>query len=68
MTDEKQPDTFHVSFDTKTNPGFVRSVKITITEDLLMSDESVRIDLANHPLYPKLEKYVRDNPSRGGRK
>lgn len=67
VTDKKQPDTFHVSFDTKANPGFVRSVKITITEDLIMDDEVVRIDLADHPLYLKLEEYVRSNP-RGKRK
>lgn len=53
---------YHVAFDTRSRPGYVVTTKIVISNDVLASsDESVRIDLVNHPLYPDLEKYVLAN-------
>lgn len=53
---------FHISFDTRHSAGYIKSVKIVITEDIVDLDETVRIDLRDHPLYPALHKYCRDNP------
>lgn len=55
-------NTFHISFDTRTGAGLIRSVKVTLEEDLIDMDDSVRIDLAEHPLYKKLQTYVKENP------
>lgn len=54
---------FHISFDTKKTPGYIKAVKITIEEDVMVDlDEQVRIDLADHPLYKALQHYVKANP------
>lgn len=58
----KKTDIFHVSFDTKTRPGCLSAVRVILTEDIVMDDETVRIDLADHPLYLKLQEYVKSNP------
>lgn len=59
-TNNKQ--TYHVAFDTKTRPGFVLAVKVTIETDVVMDDETVNIGLADHPLYKDLQHYVKANP------
>ncbi|TXH35320.1 MAG: hypothetical protein E6Q98_16135 [Rhodospirillaceae bacterium] len=59
----KPANTFHISFDTKSvGPAFIKTVKVTIEEDVMDQDDAVRIDLADHPLYPALQAYVRSNP------
>ena len=55
-------NTFFVSIDTKSGGGYIKGVKVTIEEDVIDLDESVRIDLADHPLYAQLQRYVRSNP------
>ena len=59
----KASDVFHVSFDTESRPGYVTAVKVTLSEDIVMDDETVSVALADHPLYKKLEAYVLANPS-----
>lgn len=54
---------FHISFNTVGNAGYIKAVKVTIEEDMLpATDEEFRIDLADHPLYKALQRYVRSNP------
>lgn len=53
---------FHISFNTKGHAGYIKAVKVTITEDALDTTDEVRIDLADHPLYPALQQYVKANP------
>lgn len=55
-------NTFFVEFDSKNSAGYIKGVKVTIEADILHIDESVRIDLADHPLYPALQRYVVNNP------
>ncbi len=54
-------NTFHVAFRT-TSEGYLKTTKITIEEDVMDAMDSARIDLAEHPLYPDLQAYVRNNP------
>ena len=51
--------TFFIDFDTQEMPGKIVATRVTL-ERVIVSDESVsfRVDLADHPLYPKLERYV----------
>lgn len=53
---------FHISFTTMGDSGYLKSVKVTIEEDVMESMDAVRIDLAEHPLYKDLQAYVRSNP------
>lgn len=53
---------FFISFDSTNSSGYIKGVKVTIEEDIVDVDESVRIDLADHPLYGQLQRYVRSNP------
>ena len=55
-------NTFHIQFNTRGNGGYMKAVKVTIEEDVIDLSESVRIDLADHPLYPALQNYVKSNP------
>lgn len=53
---------FHVSFNTNGNGGYIKAVKVTIENDVMDALDSVRIDLADHPLYKDLQAYVLANP------
>jgi len=53
-----------VSFDTKDMPGKIKSVRVELSTYVLGPNDSVRVDLKDHPLYPQLEAYVLANPSR----
>jgi hypothetical protein len=56
-------DKYHISFDTKSNPGKVEAVTVSLSLDTLVDDDrKVRIDLAEHPLYKDLQQYVLANP------
>lgn len=55
-------NTFHISFETRGHAGYIKTVKVTIEEDVLDAADSVRIDLADHPLYKALQGYVLSNP------
>lgn len=55
-------DVFHVSFDTEKRPGYLTAVRVVISEDIVMVDETVCIALVDHPLYKKLQEYVLANP------
>ncbi|MDP3579152.1 hypothetical protein [Methyloversatilis sp.] len=55
-------NTFLIEFDSKNSAGYIKGVKVTIEADIVDVDESVRIDLADHPLYRALQRYVLNNP------
>lgn len=54
---------YHVHFDTKSLKGALKTVKVTLENDVISGNQEARVDLADHPLYPYLEQYVLDNPS-----
>jgi hypothetical protein len=58
----KKSDIFHISFDTKDPSGYLRAVRVILSEDIVMDDETVSINLTDHPLYLKLQEYVKANP------
>lgn len=51
---------FHIKFDTMTS-GCLKTVKITIEEDVMEPLDTARVDLADHPLYLDLQQYVLSN-------
>lgn len=55
------PREYYIAFDTLPD-GYLKGVKVTIEEDVLDAMDTVRIDLANDPLYKKLKTYVKNNP------
>lgn len=57
-------DTFHVAFDTLEMPGAIVATTVRLTKEIGRDGDTFRVDLAAHPLYPDLEKYVLANPSR----
>jgi len=57
-----------VSFDTKEIPGKIACVRVSLDKIFIGMNDSVRIDLVDHPLYGHLERYVKDNPSNGKKK
>lgn len=42
--------------------GLLRMTVVTLGHEVLAMDESTRVDLASHPLYKELQKYVLNNP------
>jgi hypothetical protein len=76
MTMAEQEKVFHIAFWTEKHPpeagtippGWLSGVKVTIEMDALPPEngkfaESYNVALADHPLYPYLERYVLRNPS-----
>lgn len=53
---------FHISFNTTGRGGYLKTVKITIENDVMDAMDEARIDLCDHPLYPALQAYVKANP------
>lgn len=71
MADSLQPtNVFCVAFETrdpktgKQHAGYVKAVQVTIEHVVMDTMDSARVDLADHPLYAELERYVLSNPSR----
>lgn len=68
-----QKGEYHIAFDTKSTPGFLRSVKVTLELDMLPDDtgmpadqqEKYNIALCDHPLYAELRRYCEANPPGG---
>lgn len=57
---------YWVSFNTDTvkKTGILTGTKVTLETGTLGPDETARVDLADHPLYPELRKYCLSNPPR----
>lgn len=62
--DTKPPRSYIVAASTKDVPktGLVRVTKVTVETDFMAMGESMRIDLADDPLYKDLQGYVLGNP------
>lgn len=62
---QRQPlpptDEFCVDFRT-TPEGYIIATRIRIDEHVMDAADAARVDLADHPLYKKLQRYVEDNP------
>ena len=60
----KKPEdnTYCIEFDTEDMPGLVKATQVELRTVILHNDDSVRIDLAEHPLYRQLQEYVLSNP------
>lgn len=54
--------TFAITFDTRSHPGFVHVVQIMISEDVMMDDDVVSVNLCDHKHYNALQAYVLANP------
>lgn len=54
---------YAIDFDTKEMPGKVVGVRVQLDTVIIGEDDRVRVDLSDHPLYEKLERYVLNNPS-----
>jgi hypothetical protein len=53
---------YAIAFDTLEMPGTVVCVSVQLSKLIIRPNDSVRVDLVDHPLYPQLCQYVRDNP------
>jgi hypothetical protein len=53
--------TYCIAFETMPKEGYIKVTKITIEEDIMDATDVARIDLCDHPLYPILKQYVKDN-------
>lgn len=56
-------DKYYIKFDTRINPGKIEAVTVSINlETISNMDDPMRIDLADHPLYKDLVRYIKENP------
>lgn len=56
---------YHIDFDTEEMPGMIVAVRVALSNEIIRDDvKKMRVDLRDHPLYAKLERYVLNNPSR----
>lgn len=55
---------YAVSFDTKDAKGRIKAVWVEMGHFWMKSNDDIRVDLCDHPLYEHLESYVLANPSR----
>lgn len=54
---------YGISFNVSPDKKHVTAVVVTIDERSIGLKEEINVALAEHPLYPQLERYVRENPS-----
>ena len=66
MNNLPEDHTFGIQFDTAAvrKTGILKAVLVTLKEGTLAPEESVFVNLCEHPLYPALVKYVKANPAR----
>lgn len=58
----KQGLPYIVNASTGEVPGRISCVSVELDRILLGQDDRMRVDLADHPLYPHLQEYVLNNP------
>ena len=65
-------DTFLISVDTRDKPGFLEIVTVTIRKEVVSATDPAfaartwRVDLKDHPLFPHVVAYVKDNGGEHG--
>lgn len=58
-----EPNTFYINFNTEADVGKLQAVKVTIElEKIVDLERTLNVALADHPLYPELQQYVKANP------
>jgi hypothetical protein len=60
---EFQGHKYCISFDTEEMPGKLIGISVALDKIFIGPNDTVRIDLRNHPLYEHLECYILNNPS-----
>lgn len=65
MADKTYVDTFQIEFSTEEMLGKIVATEVRLSKRIMGPSDSARIDLADHPLYPKLFQYCMGNPPRG---
>lgn len=58
-------NTFCIAFNTTKTPGVVHALQVTLEEIVMMDDESVRVDITDHPLYQELRNFCIKNLPHG---
>lgn len=61
----KQGQRYAIDFNTKEMPGKIVAVTVALDTLVMGEKDTVRVDLCDHPLYPKLIEYVLKNPAGG---
>ena len=55
-------DEYFIDFNTTQQPGKIQAVRVRIgLATIEKPDQKMRVDLADHPLYPELKEYVESN-------
>lgn len=53
---------YYIEFDTNTF-GMIKATRVEISSEVILDkSKTMRVDLCDHPLYPKLVEYCRANP------
>lgn len=53
---------YAIEFNTKEIPGRIVATIVTLSTEVTGQDGKWRVDLCDHPLYPRLVDYVKANP------
>jgi hypothetical protein len=63
METKLEQSAYYIAFDTQINPGKVEAIRVRI--DVVTIDDmeqKLPVNLADHPLYSDIARYVRLNP------
>lgn len=56
---------YYIAFDTKEIPGCIVATTVEIKQEIIRDDKlKMAINLVDDPLYRKLARYIKSNPSR----
>lgn len=55
---------FHIDFDTEEMPGLIVTTSVKLSRGVMRPEDRVRINLPDHPLYARLERFVLANPTK----
>lgn len=57
-------NTYDIEFDTSTveHEHYIRTIRVTLCGGALLPGQEAQIDLADHPYYLALQRYVLANP------
>ena len=60
----KQIEGFCIDFDTRVEKNKIDAVRVRLDVITMGLEDVADLGLCEHPLYPKLVRYVKDNPYR----
>ncbi len=55
---------FEIAFDTKKYPGSIEAVQVHLQNVVMNKNDVANLALCEHPLYPQLQEYCRNNSYR----